>query len=454
MPPSLEIPVAEPAPTLTEAPVRTTLASMALPSTIGGIAFLGIFVTDAYFVGQLGTGPLATLGFLFPALIALMYVAIAFGVGAGAVVGRHIGAGDRPAARAAATNALLLAQLSMALLWVAGIGFGGPAFALFGTPSEFLAPLVAYLVVALGGMFVMAFGVTGGAILRADGDAGVPAIAMLLCAVVNLFMDPLLIFGLGPVPALGLVGAAWATLAGASAGVCLTGFTLLRRGLIAWPTAALQHASRDFRAVASITGPAAGVQMLMPATLALITGMITPYGATAVAAFAVGARIELLALVPLIALSTALSSFVAQNSSAARWERVSQAVTTSLHFCLLWTLLLMALMALGAPEIVAVFSNDASVAATLTRYASWVVPTAGFVGLVNLVYGSLNALHRPGAATFLSLARIALCYLPGAYIGSRWFGLDGLFVGIAVANLAAGAATYAMTRANLARLTT
>lgn len=435
----------------TDVPIRRTLVAMTLPSAIGGICFLGIFVTDAYFVGQLGTEKQAILGFLFPVLIGLMYLAIGFGVGGGAVVGRMLGAGDREAARRVATNTLALSQLSLGALWGLGAGFGGSAFGLLGAPASFLPEVEAYLTVSMGAMFVMNLGVTGGAILRADGDAGTPAVAMLLCALVNLLLDPLLIFGLGPVPALGVVGAAWATAAGAVVGSAITVVALYRQGLLTLPAAALRHWREDFVRVSTIAAPAAGVQLLTPLTLLVVTWMISPLGETAVAAFAVGTRMELLAMVPLIALSTTLSSFVAQNWSAGEHARVRHALMASLHFSCIWGLLLVLVMRWAGPDIVSAFSDEHAVTEALALYGVWVVPTAGFVGLVNLVYGSLNAVHQPLAATALCLGRVFVCYLPAAWLGSLWLGLEGLFIGIASGNAASGVATYVSARRVLAR---
>jgi Na+-driven multidrug efflux pump len=433
-------------------PIGRTLIAMTLPSTVGGLAFLGIFVVDAYFIGQIGTDALAVFGYLFPVIVSLMYLSISFGVGSGAVVGNLIGAGDASGGRRIATGTLFLCQSIMGVL-CAAIGLSSAwIFAAIGAPAHFQPALDAYLMPALVGLWLMSIGVTGGASLRSNGDAVAPALAMLTCAILNLVLDPVLIFGWGPFPELGIRGAAYAMVAGAAVGSTLTLYAMARSGLLAPPGQALRRFGADAKRVLAIAGPAALIQLAMPLALFVVTGIIARFGDAAVAALGAGTRIELLAMVPIIALSTTLSSFVAQNRGATDHERIFTSVKYCVHFSLLWCGALLIATGLFADGLTGAFSEEAAVQAPLHLYVTRVIPTVGFAGVVILSYGVLNAFERPLLASLVSLVRISVFFLPAAAFGAALLGVEGAFTGIALANIGAGVVFYLAVRRQIASI--
>jgi len=431
-------------------PIGRTLVAMAFPSMLGGLAFLGILVVDAYFVGRLGTDALAVFGYLFPTIVCLMYLSISFGVGGGAVVGNLLGAGDARGGYRVATSTLCLCLSVMGIL-CAAIGTASAwIFAWMGAPARLQPDLDAYLMPALVGLWLMSIGVAGGATLRSNGDAVSPALAMTACAFINLLLDPVLIFGWGPFPALGIAGAGYASLTGAAAGAVVTLCVMARSGLLVALPRWLREFWADARRVLAIAAPAAAIQLAMPLALFVVTSIVARHGDAAVAALGAGTRIELLATVPIIALSTTLSAFVAQNRGAALHERVFTAIEYSIHFSLAWCGILVIVTGLFAEELTSAFSDDGAVAAPLRLYVTRVIPTVGFAGVVILSYGVLNAFERPLLASLVSLVRIGGFFLPAAVVGAALLGVEGAFTGIALANVGAGVVFYLAIRRQLA----
>jgi len=431
---------------LTRGSIGRVLVAMTIPSVVGGIGLLSVFVVDAYFVGRLGTDALAIFGFAFPVVLGLMYLAIGLGTGAAAAVGRMLGEGEFEGRRRMATNALLLAQAVMGLVWLAIATADSRLFSLLGAPPSLDADLRAYMSVVAGALWIFSIGVVAGAIMRAHGDAKTPAVAMGLCSAVNLICDPVLIFGFGPIPALGVPGAGWATAAGAIVGVAISLQRMRSARELASIPQALTSWRRDWWRVLRVAGPAGGVQLLTPFSQIVMTRLVAGSGPAAVAAVGVGMRIEVLAMVVLIALSTTLSSFVSQNWGAGHRERVYRAIFHSLHFGFAWMAFLFLVTHLWNREIGALFSDEPEVLDVLSIYVAWVLPTAGFAGLVMLIFGVLNALEKPIEATSLSLVRVCIFFIPCAYLGYESSRTLGLFLGIGIANATAGTLVYLAVR--------
>jgi len=184
--------------------------------------------------------------------------------------------------------------------------------------------------------------------------------------------------------------------------------------------------------------PAAGANMMTPLAAGVMTAIAAGFGNNAVAALGVGGRIEPIATLLILALSTSLPPLVSQNFGANRVDRVVEAYRLSIRFVLVWQLLVYGLLALAAPLIAGVFSDDPEVIATI-RLFLWIMPLGfGMQGVIILTNSSLNALHRPMSALWLSIARFFVFYVPLAWIGSVVFGLWGFFAGAVIGNLLMG----------------
>ena len=184
--------------------------------------------------------------------------------------------------------------------------------------------------------------------------------------------------------------------------------------------------------------PAAGANMLTPLAAGVMTAIAAGYGNSAVAAFGVGGRIEPIATLLVLAMSTSLPPLISQNYGAGHVDRVAEAYRIAIRFVLVWQLLIYGVLALLAPLIAEVFSDDPEVISTITLFL-WILPLGyGMQGVVILTNSSLNALHHPLSALWLSIARFFVFYVPLAWLGSVYFGLWGFFAGAVAGNLLMG----------------
>jgi Na+-driven multidrug efflux pump len=175
--------------------------------------------------------------------------------------------------------------------------------------------------------------------------------------------------------------------------------------------------------------PASGANMLTPIAAGVMTAIVAGYGETAVAAYGVGSRLDSIACLVILALSSTLPPFVSQNLGAGRIDRIEEACRLSIRFVLGWQLLVYLVMTLTASGIAWVFTRDPAVSDTIRLYI-WIMPLSyGLQGVIILCNSALNAIHRPMAALYLSIVRFFLFYVPLAWLGSTLFGLQGFFAG-------------------------
>ena len=166
-----------------------------------------------------------------------------------------------------------------------------------------------------------------------------------------------------------------------------------------------------------------------------LTASVASYGAHAVAAYGVGARIESIACLVVLALSMTLPPFVSQNFGAKQLPRIADAYQLCLGFVMKWQFAVYLLLAIAAPWLAAVFSDDAQVQHLICWFV-WILPLGyGLQGIVILTNSSLNALHLPLRALSLSVVRLFVFYVPMAWLGGKLFGVIGIFAGGLLANV-------------------
>ncbi|PCJ23589.1 MAG: MATE family efflux transporter [SAR86 cluster bacterium] len=403
---------------------------------IGMLMLFTFSLVDTLFISFLGTEALTAISFTFPVTFTIMSLAIGLGIGASAVVAKYIGRAEHEKAKEASTVinyiSFILAALVVFLCWF----FMDGIFNLMGASEQLMVPIRKYMLVWFPGSVLVVCIMTGNSLLRAYGDTKTPSIIMASAGLINAILDPILIFGLGPAPELGIEGAAWATVIAWSLGygyllyLLVIKMELVSRSL---PSRAVMKSSG--LEMLQIGIPAAGANMMTPLAAGIMTAIAASFGDTAVAAFGVGARLEPIATLIVLAMSSSLPPLVSQNFGAGRMDRVEEAFRLSIKFILGWQLLVYIVLALCAPLIAATFSDDPEVISTIKLFL-WILPLGyGMQGVIILTNSSLNALHKPMSALYLSIMRFFLFYVPLAYVGSLYFGLVGFFVGALCGNL-------------------
>lgn len=420
---------------LTSDDIRATLIRMTLPMLAGMLTLMTFNLVDTFFISMLGTEQLAAISFTFPVSFSLISLAIGLSIGTSAVIAKALGAGELTAARTDGQIALWLSALLVGLLAIAGFILSDPLFKALGAAGEVLNYIHLYMDIWFAGAVLLVLPMIGNAILRAAGDTRTPSIIMAGSGLVNAVLDPILIFGFGPIPALGMQGAAIATVLSWVVGSVLLIRLLVKRDLISVAPVSRSQFFTISRKILRIGAPAAGANMLTPLAMAVLTAIMASYGPQAVAAYGVGARLESIACLVVLALSMTLPPVVSQNFGAGLLNRVQLAYHLSARFVMLWQFAVYLLLAIFAIPLAGMFSDEPEVIRIICLFI-WIVPLSyGLQGIIILTNSSFNALHRPANALWLSIVRLFVFYVPLAWAGGKLYGVGGLFAGCVLANI-------------------
>lgn len=438
---------------LTEGSVGRHLLNMALPVLLGITTMMGQAFIDAYFLGKVGDRALAAFAFSFPVLMIVTSVAIGLGAGTSSVVARAIGANDMRRARRLATDSLMLSFLITAAFCLVGVLSINPLFRLLGAPEDMLPLIRGFMLILYSGVPFVVVGMVGMASMRATGDTRLPSTLMIIGAVLNVALDPVFIFGVGPIPAMGLNGAAIAALF--ARGIIFVGAIYLLRGrmnMLSFDKPSPAELRSSWRDILHVGIPAAGTNAIVPIATAIITAMIAVYGPEAVAGFGVASRIESLVLVMFYALSAVIGPFVGQNLAAGKQARILEAMRLSMWFCVAAGLAVAALLALTSGALPSLFSDTSEVLRVATLFLIIAPLGYGGYGLVMTINAAFNGLGKPMPGVVVSLMRTILLYVPLALLGQHYYDIAGIFAAYTLANIVTGVIAYRWVKRTVQRL--
>ncbi len=432
---------------LTQGPVNKTLFHLTLPLVWGIFSIIAFNVADTFFVGQLGTKQLAAMSFTFPVVTLFSSLAMGLGIGVSSVVAREIGQGQKAKVRRVITDSLSLGVIAVGIFILIGVQTIDPLFRALGA-NDTLIPLIReYMEIWYYGMGFLIIPMIGNFAIRATGDTRSPGMIMAFAAVVNLILDPFMIFGLWGFPRLELEGAAWAT-------VISRGLTLIaalwimgvRDKMLVNPFIKAKKIIRSWKEILYVGIPASGTSMIVPFSAGVITNLVSEHGPEAVAGFGVATRIESLVIIPLLALSASIGPFVGQNWGAKRIDRVQEGLKFAFLICLSWSLFVTLGLFYFAEPLTRAFDSEPLVIQSSVMYLRIVPISFGMMGILFIANASFNSLRKPLVSSVLSIVRVFVIYIPMAIFLSRFMGLKGIYFSAVLSNLVAGSLAYWITR--------
>ncbi|MEO0057958.1 MAG: hypothetical protein RIT17_1431, partial [Pseudomonadota bacterium] len=395
-------------PKLVSGSIPGHLVSQTLPAVIGVAAIMSIGIVDAYFIGQLGSAPLAAISFIFPVAVASTSLGVGVMVGINSVVARALGEGDHDKAARRANFGILFAALCGVVMGLALWLAIDPIFTAMNAPSALMPLIRAYMTPYAAG-FPLSLAIMGfNGVLRGQGEARRTSTVSITYAAANWVLNPLLITGggglLGGFEGFGIAGSAYATVIGWGIGV-VTALTLLRGTALPLNLALLRDCNlvEQARAIIRVGLPAAFSNAINPLGLSILTALVALEGEAAVAGFGAAGRLQSFVIVPLLGLSGAIGGIVGQNWGAGRFDRAREAALWAAGFCVVWGLTVALAMIAAGEHFAQVFTDDPAVIAEFALYlkiAAW--GYAGF-GLLIVGNGIMNAVDKAAFALVQSV---------------------------------------------------
>lgn len=418
---------------LLSAPIVPTLLRLSAPGVLLVLFQSMVSVGDTYFVGRLGTEPLAALALVFPLIMLLqMTSAGAMGGGVSSAIARALGSGSAASARRLVVHALVIAAAMGIGFTVLILVFGAWIYGVLGGKGETLDHALRYSDIVFGGAITVWIANTLSSVLRGSGNMLTPAITLIAAAVVHLPLSATLVGRIGIAGA----GIAYVTTFGIAAFVMAT--IVFRRSSALRPqredwTLELRL-FREILRVGAISMLSAAQTVL---TAVILTGFVGRYGAAALAGYGVGLRLELLQIPLVFAVGQALVVLVGTHIGASRAQRakeiswVGAALAASISLAIGVTVSVFPLAWVG------LFSADAAVLESGSRYLRTVAPFYPLLAAGIALYFASQGAGRVARPVLAGTVRLAMVIAGGLVVVS----LQGVFVVIAAAMIAFGALT-------------
>ena len=423
------------------------LFKMTWPMIFGVLSLMSFQLVDSIFIAQLGLEPLAALAFTIPMYQVIIGIQVGLGIATTAVIAQILGRGDeKEAARMGGVvlmvGALLIAVLCL-MLWL----LRHPIVIALGADTALLPVINSFWLPWLCSAWVGAMLYFGYSLCRAHGNTMLPGMVMVATSLFNIVLDPIYIF----VFEWGLPGAALATLTSFSVGVLVVYPRLMKQHWFSFQFIGFSVRAASLR-LGKIMGPAMVSQLLPAVRSTLDTALVAGFGASAVAAWGLGTRMEYFSIVVVLALTMSMPPMVGRYLGAGQVDHIRSLVKTAVVFVLVWQLTIALLWLVSSGLVSSIFAEDASVSAILKDYLLRVPLSYGALGTCMIMVSVCNAIGLPMRALLISALRLFACYLPFLWAGAYLADIEGLLTGALIGNLAAGIMSWTLYRKGLAQI--
>ena len=424
----------------TEGPIGPALVRFAIPVMLGNLLQTGYQLTDAFWVGRLGAAAVAAVSLNMPVMFLVIAAGAGFGIAGATLCARYAGAGDQDMVNHVAAQTMMTVALISAVVALAGYALAPHLIHWLGVAPDVYENALSFMRVSFFGVIFVFLYAMFQALMRGVGQMRMPLVIVMCMVVLNFALDPLFIYGAGPLPPQGVTGAAFATLL-TQALAAAAGLLLLFRGRhgikLTW---ANLRPDFDYIKRAFLLGLPGSVELsargLGPMAMSFL---VAGFGTQTLAAYGVGANVLQFITIPAMALSMSVSTLVGQNIGAGSPARAERAAKLGI----LMGLGLLSVVGISvfvfAPAVVAFFvPADPGVIAEGAHFIRLMCLTWGGIGVQLCVVSAFRASGNMMAAMIVALVSQCIFQLPLAYVLSKMTSLqaEGIWWSFPIANIA------------------
>lgn len=430
---------------LTSSPIIKSLIALALPIVFANILQTAYQLTDTFWVGRLGEDAVAAVSLSFPIIFLLLSLGGGFGIAGTILVSHFKGKSQQEHINHVSGQTLLLMMFVSLIVSILGFFISGSLMRLIGAEAAVLPAAVSYLKISFIGLpFVFGFFVYQ-SLMRAVGDVKVPMFIVLGTVILNFVLDPLFIFGYGPIPPLGVSGAAFATIftQGLAA---IFGLAFLFNGKFEIHIKK-KNLKPDFKLIKKLSRlgfPASMEQSTRALGLTIMTFLVASFGTLTVASYGIGMRILSFVIIPALGFSIASSTMVGQNIGAGKKERAGKIalICTGLGFAVLT--LVGILTFIFAEQLSSFFiPEETAVILESTKFIQIMALSFGFIAVQQVLTGVFRGAGDTLVPMIMAMVSLWVLQFPLAYVLSKHTALaqSGIWWAFPVTNLIAGIIT-------------
>lgn len=418
-------------------PIPKLLRQLAIPIAIGFFFNTMYNVVDSLYAGSIGPEALAALGISFPIFFIIIALGSGFGQGATALIGRALGAKDTNLARTYIFNGLTFITLISVLLSILGHIYAEGIFRYLGASGAYLDYTLAYMSMIISGAVFFLLNNMLNAFLQVQGDTKSFRNALIVGFVLNIILNPMLMYGWLGLPAMGIQGIGLSTvitqiLSCVYMGTKVWKSKLMTECLCSFKWSVLKPNLGTYREIAKQGFPASFSMLMVASGMFIYNYFLSQYGSSAIAAFSTGMRIEQIFLLPSVGLNIAVLNLVSQNAGAGNYARVKEIYYTSLKYgAYIAVVCFIGLQTLRF-RLMGFFTDDPEVIAIGATYLIFASVLAYFYMMMFQTISVYQGLKKPFFGLFLGLARqfaLPLIIIP---IMISLYGMIGIWIGVAI----------------------
>lgn len=434
----------------TSGSIRRAVFLLAIPMVFEMMMESVFALVDIFFVSQLGKHAISTVG-LTESLLTLVYsLAIGMSMAATAMVARRIGEKNPEAAAVAAMQSVIVALFVVVCISIPGFVYAKDILRLMGAENETIIIGTPYIRTMMAGSLVIMLLFLINGIFRGAGDPSISMKSLWLANICNIIFCPLFIKGFGPVPALGLIGAAIATTSGRSIGVCYQLFHLIKgKGAIRLKAAHLKAEWPIIKNLIIIAGPGTLQFIIGSCSWIFLTKWVAETGGSvASAGYIIAIRILMFFLLPAWGLSNAAATLVGQNLGANQPQRASESVLKTAKYNAIFMSIVTVLFFVGADVIVSFFTKQPDVGAIAINALRIISAGYIFYGVGMVLINAFNGAGDTWTPTIINFFGFWILQIPLAWFLSKKIsvGPTGIFIAIPVAESLMTLASFILFR--------
>ncbi len=433
-------------------PITKSLLKLSIPIVLANTLHSAYQLTDTFWVGRLGAEAVAAVSVCYPIIFVLLSMGLGFTVAGTVLVSQYSGKRDQKMIDFVVGQTFFVMTVISILFSALGYYFSDVVVRSMGVTGAVAEQAISYLEISFIGLFFMYAYLTFQNILRGVGNVKTPFYIVLITVILNFIADPLFIMGYGPIPAMGVEGAAIATIATqAIAAIIGTYFLINGKHGIKLRARNLVPDFKQIKRIIMLGTPAGAEQSTRGLSMTLMTFLVTGFGTQATAVFGIGIRILSFVIIPALGFSQATSTLVGQSIGAGNKAEAIAIGKRSVTVITLFLTLAGVIMFLTSDSIIRIFVPDSpEVISEGSEFVRIIALTFGFIGIQQVISGAFRGGGNTTLAMLLAIVAMWVFRFPIAYILAYHtsLGMDGIWWAFASSNVIAGILSIAVFSRN------